>query len=305
MVIKNLVIPGGGPTGFISLGALKETNRLGYWNLNSLESIFSSSIGSFIGFIIQLGYDWETIEDYMIERPWDKAFSIIKTDLLDIYKNKGWDGEEILKIATGPLLRGKHIQEDVTLSELYKITKIELNFVVTEANKNRYLTSEVLSYKTYPNMNINTALSASMAFPLLFKPIHIEDKIYIDGGVMYNYPLSICLNNKKCCEDEILGFKNIWKSKKEDLKNSSSLEFASALLSKVHSTLENNVRQPDIKNQIISEIDLASHDLLLWWEIASSKEKRKELFNQGIDDVNKKINLLIDLKTDLKHLDQV
>ena len=33
------------------------------------------------------------------------------------------------------------------------------------------------------------ALSASMAFPLLFKPINIEDKIYIDGA-MYNYPLS-------------------------------------------------------------------------------------------------------------------
>ena len=36
-----------------------------------------------------------------------------------------------------------------------------------------------------------------------------------------------------------------------------------------------------------------------------NREKRKELFNQGVDDVNKKINLLIDLKTDLKHLDQV
>ena len=305
MVIKNLVIPGGGPTGFITLGALKETNRLGYWNLNSLESIFSSSIGSFVAFIIQLGYDWKTIEDYMIERPWDKAFSIIKTDLLDIYKNKGWDGEEILKIATGPLLRGKNIRDDITLLELYKITKIELNLVVTEVNKNSYLTSEVLSYKTYPNMNINVALSASMAFPLLFKPINIEDKIYIDGGALYNYPLSICLNNKKCSKDEILAFRNIWKSKKEDLKNSSSLEFASALLSKIHSTLENNVRQPDIKNEIVSDIHLASHDLLLWWEVASNREKRKELFDQGISDVGKKINLLIDLKIDLKHQDQV
>ena len=154
-------------------------------------------------------------------------------------------------------------------------------------------------------MKINTALSASMAFPLLFKPINIEDKIYIDGGAMYNYPLSICLNKKKCNEDEILGFRNIWKSKREDLKNSSSLEFAGALINKIHSTLENNIRQPNIKNEIISEIDLASHDILLWWEVASNREKRKELFDQGIDDVNKKTNLLIDLKIDLKHQDQV
>ena len=305
MVIKNLVISGGGPKGFISLGALKETNRLGYWTLDSLESIFSTSIGSFVGFIIQLGYDWKTIEDYLIERPWDKAFSLIKTDLLDIYKNKGWDGEEIIKIATEPLLRGKNLQEDITLLELYKITKIELNFVVTEVNKNSYLTSEVLSYKRYPNMQINTALSASMAFPLLFKPINIEDKIYIDSGALQNYPLYICLNNKKCNEDEILGFRNIWKSKTEDLKNSSSLEFTAALLGKIHSTLEFNIKQPNIKNEIISEINLPSRDLLLWWEILSKKEKRKELFDQGINDVNKKTNLLIDLKIDLKHQDQV
>tara|TARA_Y100000389_G_scaffold204896_1_gene260584 strand:+ start:15403 stop:16320 length:918 start_codon:yes stop_codon:yes gene_type:complete len=305
MVIKNLVISGGGPTGFISLGAIRETNRLGYWNLNSLESIFSSSIGSLIAFIIQLGYDWKTIEDYVIERPWDKAFSIIKTDLLDIYKNKGLDGEEILKIATGPLLRGKNLQEDITLMELYKITKIELNFVVTEANQNSYLTSEVLSYKTYPDMKINKALSASMAVPLLFKPINIEDKIYIDGGAMYNYPLSICLNNKKCKEDEILAFRNIWKSRTVDLKNSSSLEFAAALITKCHSTLEFIIKQPDIKNEIISEINLTNCDLIVWWEMLSTKEKRKELFDQGVKDAQNKINLSIDLKIDLKCQDQV
>ena len=38
------------------------------------------------------------------------------------------------------------------------------------------------------------------------------------------------INNKKCSEEEILAFRNIWKCKKEDLKNSSSLEFASILI---------------------------------------------------------------------------
>ena len=77
------------------------------------------------------------------------------------------------------------------------------------------------------------------------------------------------------------------------------------MISKCQSTLEYNIRQPDIKNEIISEINLASHDLILWWEILSKKEKRKELFDQGVKDAKKKINLLIDLKIDLKCQDQV
>ena len=102
-----------------------------------------------------------------------------------------------------------------------------------------------------------------------------------------------------------MAFRNIWKSRTVDLKNSSSLEFAAALITKCHSTLEFIIKQPDIKNEIISEINLTNCDLIVWWEMLSTKEKRKELFDQGVKDAQNKINLSIDLKIDLKCQDQV
>jgi len=69
--------------------------------------------------------------------------------------------------------------------------------------------------------------------------------------------------------------------------------------------LEFIIKQPDIKNEIISEINLTNCDLIVWWEMLSTKEKRKELFDQGVKDAQNKINLSIDLKIDLKCQDQV
>ena len=38
MSIKNLVIAGGGATGFISYGAIKQMNILNFWNYNTLNT---------------------------------------------------------------------------------------------------------------------------------------------------------------------------------------------------------------------------------------------------------------------------
>ena len=287
MSIKNLVIAGGGATGFISYGAIKQMNILNFWNYDTLNTIYGSSIGSFIGFVVSLGYDWETLDSYIINRPWDKAFTIIKTDLLEIYKNKGLNGEEIVKICTGPLLRGKFLSENITLLELYNATNIELCLVTTEVNLDKCVKTEILSYKTAPNMSVNKAIAASLAFPLLFQPVVDNNKMYIDGGLLHNYPLQLCLNDTKCNEDEILAITNIWTSSDDSLINKTSfIDFGAALIGKCHWTLESSKFQPKIKNQIESIITIPSHNLMKWWEILENVDERTKLINQGINDAN-------------------
>lgn len=309
MTIKNLVISGGGSTGFISYGAIKQMNIDKFWELKNIESIFASSIGSFIGFVISLGYDWETLDQYIIDRPWGKAFSTIQTDLLEVYKNKGIDGEEVLKICTSPLLRGKNLSENITLIDLYKATNIELCLITTEVNLHKCLIGEVLSYKTAPNMTLNKALAASQAFPMVFKPVVCEDKIYIDGGVLHNFPLSICLNMTKCKENEILAFKNTWNSQFENnnlLGITSFMEYGATIFNKFHCTLESSKNQPEIKNKIESFISNQTHSFLKWWDILENKEKRESLVNQGIEDAKRcSKKMLTDPKTDSECLCQV
>lgn len=306
MTIKHLVIAGGGSTGYISYGAIKEMSQKNVWNIKNIKSIYSSSIGSFISFVISLGYDWNTLDDYIIKRPWDKAFSNIKGDLVDVYKEKGIDGEEVLKICTSPLLRGKNLSEDITLLELFKKTNIELSLITTEINEQKGLVSEILSFKTAPEMKINTALAASMAFPMIFKPIICKTKMYIDGGVLHNYPLSMCLENTKCKESEVLAFKNIWKSKVNLNEISSFMEYGASIFGKCHHTLESTKNQPEIKNQVVSIITNETYNFLKWWDILENQEKREILVNQGVSDAKKSFKTIsIDLKTDLVYQDPV
>ena len=44
----------------------------------------------------------------------------------------------------------------------------------------------------------------SSTFPILFKPIIEDDKCFIDGGLLNNFPINDCLENNE--ESEILGF---------------------------------------------------------------------------------------------------
>ena len=54
MTIKHLVIAGGGPIGFQFLGALEHLNEKGFWKLEDIESIYATSIGTFLAVFICL-----------------------------------------------------------------------------------------------------------------------------------------------------------------------------------------------------------------------------------------------------------
>lgn len=72
--IKHLVISAGGPAGIMMYNSLRTLNLKGVWNIQNIRTIYGSSVGSFIAILISLNYDWSTMDDYIIKRPWDKIF---------------------------------------------------------------------------------------------------------------------------------------------------------------------------------------------------------------------------------------
>jgi predicted acylesterase/phospholipase RssA len=72
--IKHLVISSGGPAGIMMYNILRTLNMKGVWNIQNIRTIYGSSVGSFIAILIALNYDWSTMDDYIIKRPWDKIF---------------------------------------------------------------------------------------------------------------------------------------------------------------------------------------------------------------------------------------
>ena len=201
MPIKHLVVAGGGPIGLQFLGALEHLNEEGFWNFEEIESIYATSIGTFLGAIICLKYDWSTLNKYIIERPWHDAFKLNGKQILDAFYNKGLYDKKVIEIVFKPLLQAKDLSLNITLKEFYEYSKIEFHLYTFELNK--FETTDI-SYKTHPDLLLTQAIHMSSALPGIFIPTILDSGCYIDGGVMSNYPLSYCLQNHEN-EDEILG----------------------------------------------------------------------------------------------------
>ena len=212
MPIKHLVIAGGGPIGLQFLGALEHLNEQGFWNFEDIESIYATSIGTFLGAIICLKYDWSTLNKYIIERPWHDAFKLNGKQILDAFYNKGLYDKKVIEIVFKPLLEAKDLSLNITLKEFYEYSKIEFHLYTFELNK--FETTDI-SYKTHPDLLLTQAIHMSSALPGVFIPTISDNGCYIDGGVMANYPLSYCLQDCKN-EDEILGIKDLRTDKRID-----------------------------------------------------------------------------------------
>ena len=209
MTIKHLVIAGGGPSGLFTYGAAKYLAKEKFWNIDDIETIYGTSIGAFIGAVIALKHEWDVLDDYIIKRPWEKLIELSPECLFKVWEEKGIFGDEFIREALKPLLEAQDLSLDITLKEFYDYSKIELHLFAVNINECP-LKPVNISYKTFPELCLIKAIYISSAIPFIFKPVIINNACYVDGGILVNFPLELCLNETKCDENEILAFKNIW-----------------------------------------------------------------------------------------------
>ena len=163
-----------------------------------------------------------------------------------------------------------------------------------------------LSYKTHPSLKVMDAIKMSCAFPIIFSPkIFIETEInkkeycvdkedkkdnkeeckrvccYIDGGVMCNYPVNVCIEDQQCDPDEILGFRNIWEKYHETIDDDSSLvDFLKICVKQMIRKLENEKSYVNIKNEVScvgEKIEYTS-----WFDLCSDESKRIHYIHRGM-----------------------
>jgi predicted acylesterase/phospholipase RssA len=278
MIIKHLVIAGGGPLGYTFLGALQHLNEEKYWLIENIESIYATSVGSIIGAFMCLKYDWETLIKYMVERPWHDAFKLSGKKIFEAYYNKGLFDRTNIDIIFKPLLEAKDLSLSITLKEFYEYSKINLHIFCFEINE--FKTVEI-SHLTHPDLELTQALSMSSALPGIFKPVIIDDKCYVDGGVMCNYPINYCFDKYKI-KDEILGIKI--NCKKENViinEKSSVFEFIIGFASNAMKYIAKGIDREILANEIscYAESNIVTFEYIQ--ECMSNIEMRKSLFEDG------------------------
>jgi predicted acylesterase/phospholipase RssA len=294
MTIKHLVISGGGPIMVLVLGAIQHLEQNNFVDMKNIESIYGTSAGGIVGVLICLKYDWETINDYIIKRPWQDVFPIKVQNIFDAYTKKGIFDIKTIEKCFKPLLDAKDIPMDINLENFYNLTKIELHLFSFEINEYK---AHDISYLTHPNLSLMLAIQMTCALPVLVTPVCIDDKCYIDGGMSCNYPLNFCITSGKI-PDEILGFKNKYSDKKDSINlESTLLDFLLSFLFKAVLSVNTDQNQPQIKNEVVCDVQYLTFDVLR--NALSNAEVRRELFKNGTETADTFLSSLKDCVQEL------
>ena len=286
-MIKNIVLSGGFYHGFTELGAFCQLAQQGYFNMDNIETIYGTSAGGMIAAMMTLKLPFKDILDYVINRPWHK---IININLVGAFQTKGFISRSLFEEMFDNILRACGLSTNTTMQELYVYSNIELHLFTIEL---RNFNLVDISYKTFPDLLLVDAVHMTSAVPYMIEPCLYEDKYYIDGGLICNYPLIPCLLNG-CMPEETLGIKL---ARNIPLINSESniFEYAYCLHAvmghqiELHYAALNDVDKNTISlladiHELVIEIGPTSVDG--GYKAFMTKESREMLINKGKEYAN-------------------
>jgi len=277
--IKHIIMSGGGVAGFSFYGALRESNKRGAWCINDIKSIYGTSAGALFALIIALKYDWDTLDDYIIKRPWQTIFHFNIQNIFTIFDLRGIFDVKIMEDIFIPLFKGKDVDINITIKEFYEFSGIDMHFFATNIND---FTHVEFSYKTHPDWRIIDAVYCSCCLPVLFRPLIKESFCYTDGGMICNYPVKYCIENGADPE-EILGLcrKPIVRLNYNVTTESTLFDYMLNIFYKTVERVLNN-RQP-IKIHKELYIDCPPLSVSDIFNTSSKIEERLRLIKVGVD----------------------
>lgn len=186
-----LCLSGGGAKGLAHIGLLKLIDSLGI----KVDYITGTSMGSIIGGLYASGYTGKQIDSIAHSADWDMLLNQyvpmnqICMDEKDEYKkyigelpiNKFHvqvtgiiEGQELLTFLTRLTRHVNHIRDFKDLPIPFRcigVDIVNIQPVILEHG------------------SLAIAMRASMAIPSVFKPVKVEGKLLVDGGVMINFPV--------------------------------------------------------------------------------------------------------------------
>ncbi|OCB78776.1 patatin-like phospholipase family protein [Flavobacterium crassostreae] len=153
-----LVLSGGGVRGMAHLGILKALEEFGI----SFTHISGTSAGAIAGAFYAAGYSVEEIVT-ILKKSQIFNFSNFLIKKQGLFTMKGFEG-----------LYQEHLN---TFEDL----KIPLYVAATDILKGE------LTY--FSSGNLSQALLASSCIPVVFQPVSINNSLYVDGGILNNFPI--------------------------------------------------------------------------------------------------------------------
>lgn len=287
--IKHIVMSGGGICGFAFYGHLREKEKSGIWNISAIESIYGTSVGALFAVLIALKphFEWEILDNFLINRPWDELFEFSLTRIISSIKNRGILSQSCIYEIYRPLFSAIDLSLDITMREFHEFTGKDLHIIVSKlenfTNSNCAFVLENISWKTHPDWKLIDAIYCSACLPILFQPYVREGDYYIDGGLLCNYPLDICIEDNNLAEDTdcILGLCAA-ASDEQESQIETLFDYLLCLLNSVWrkiTVLNNKKSREPIKNEI--RVKTPTVNIKDIYDTAKHAETRRKYINVG------------------------
>ena len=184
--VKHIVISGGSIYGLSYYGILKYLFQQQFIDRDCIKTMHATSIGCVICALISLSMEWDSLDKYLINRPWHEVFPLTLFSFINCIQTNGIFDIDAIRAVFKPVFSAKDIDIGVTMQEMYERTNIEMHFYTVEVCNFHVVD---LSYKTHPNWTVVDCIYASCCVPILFQPLSKDGLVYTDGGVLCNCPL--------------------------------------------------------------------------------------------------------------------
>jgi predicted acylesterase/phospholipase RssA len=185
--LKNLVLSGGGVTAIGFLGILKLLYE--YDLIKEIEHYIGTSMGAIICYLLTIGFTHNELLEFSKLFNFSKITEDIKLD--NFLCNYGFVDMNNIKIILKNISSVKNIGNDITFIHHYEKTNKKLSITGTCLSDFKLY---YFNHQNTPNMKIFDAILISCCIPLLFQPIEYDNKCWIDGGIINNFPIDYCNN---------------------------------------------------------------------------------------------------------------
>lgn len=193
----NACFEGGGIKGLVYVGAIKFLEERGF----KFFKLCGTSVGALFAALLSVGYNSNEIKEIIEEI--DYRLIANKNKIKDGVKNLGLYNINLLeqKLYELFLKKGKTKFLDVKYGDEYL-----LKIVTTEMKtKQMVIIPDDLPKFGFSKDDflISKAVVMSCSIPLMFNQYKINNYIFVDGGVVNNFPIELLLDSKK----PIIGFR--------------------------------------------------------------------------------------------------
>lgn len=276
----NLVFEGGGVKGIAYAGAIKALENAGV--LTSIERVAGTSAGSITAALLSLRYSADEIKTIISGTDF-KSFED-KWDPLRIPTKYGlYKGDAFLNWMKTQI-KGKGLDENATFADFKDAGCRDLRVFATDLNLQA---AREFSTRKTPGVVVAEACRASMSIPLFFQAWKFtnnnpDDHVYVDGGTVYNFPITT-FDTEEEPNEQTLGFflQNLTGEKQaNDLDYGHLLKYTKYLFETLLNTqVIDFLRDPSEidRTVIVNDFGISATDFGL------TKEQIEQLYNSGLE----------------------